>query len=286
MESFDAVAVGMRGAAFVGALQATGLSLFIAAHRSALAGSMPSLMALARLLIPAGFVLVIGHQVVEASRLAGEWSGLVDIDIQRGNWHRSPGVSALVCGAGLALEYAGCRLQGALGRILMVLGALGVVVSFALTGHTTHSPVSPLIGCLLVLHVAIVGYWLGSVVALIRLARVGATESLYEASSVFSASAVWIVPAILPLGVGIACGLLPNLAALHTVYGALLATKVTGFAALLILAAVNRWRLVPALQQAPLLAKRRFRYMLHAEYLLLSAILTVTAVMTSLFSWH
>ena len=102
----------------------------------------------------------------------------------------------------------------------------------------------------------------------------------------FSASAVWIVPAIFPLGLGMAIGLLPNLAALRTVYGALLASKLTGFAILLMLAACNRWRVVPALQHDPQAATRRFRRMLQAEYLLVIAVLSVTAVMTSLYSWH
>ena len=201
----------------------------------------------------------------------------------------SPGPKTLVAlagGAGLAILYAGCCLQGVLSRTLTVLGALGVVGSFALTGHTTDSSVSPLLRLLLALHVAIVGYWLGSTVALVRLTRVSTTQSLYKASTAFSASAVWLVPAILPIGVGMAIGLLPNLAALRTVYGALLLSKVTGFAVLLALAAFNRWRVVPALEHEPLGSTRRFRQMLQAEYLLIVAVLSVTAVMTSLYSWH
>jgi putative copper resistance protein D len=286
MESFDAVAIGMRGAAFVGALQATGLSLFIAAHRTALAENASPLVSLAGSMTLAGLALVLGHQVVEAARLAGDWSGLVDFDIQWGNWHRSPGVSALAGGAGLAVVYAGCCLEGVLSQTLTVLGALGVVGSFALTGHTTDSSVSPLVRLLLALHVAIVGYWLGSIVALVRLTRVATTESLYKASTAFSASAIWLVPAILPIGVGMAIGLLPDLAALRTVYGALLVSKVTGFTVLLALAAFNRWRVVPALEREPLVATRRFRHMLHAEYLLMVGVLSVTAVMTSFYSWH
>ena len=94
------------------------------------------------------------------------------------------------------------------------------------------------------------------------------------------------MPVILPLGVGVAVGLLPNLAALRTVYGGFLAAKVTGFVVLLALAAANRWRMVPALQREPLEATQRFRHMLHAEYLLLISVVSVTAVMTSLYSWH
>ena len=211
---------------------------------------------------------------------------MMDVGVQRGNWRRSPGVAALVAAAGLAIEYAGLRLKNAPGRTLSVLGAIAVTASFALTGHTTDGAVWPPVRLLLALHVTIVAYWLGSVVALTRLTQVATTPALYRISTAFSVSAVWIVPVILPLGVGVAVGLLPNLAALRTVYGGFLAAKVTGFVVLLALAAANRWRMVPALQREPLEATQRFRRMLHAEYLLLIGVVSVTAVMTSLYSWH
>jgi putative copper export protein len=286
MASFDAAAVAMRAAAFVAVLQAAGLALFIAVHRTTLADTAAPLVSLARTLTLAGLAVVWGHQVIEGARFAGDWSGMVDLDVQRGNWHRSPGVSALVAGAGLAIVYAGFRLRNLSGRILTVLGALGVVASFALTGHTTDAAVWPPIRLLLALHVTIVAYWLGSVVALMSLTRVATTPTLKIISMAFSESAIWIVPLILPIGIGVAVGLLPNVAALRTVYGAFLAAKVTGFVVLLALAASNRWRVVPALGREPLVATRRFRHMLQAEYLLLIGVLSVTAVMTSLFSWH
>jgi putative copper export protein len=286
MESFDAVTVAMRAAVFIAALQAAGLALFIAAHRTVLADHVTSLVALARTLTLVGLALVLGHQALEATRLAGDWSGMLAMDIQAGNWHRSAGVSALVAAAGLAIEYVGWRLNGTLGRELAVIGALAAVASFALTGHTTAATASPLLRVMLVLHVGIVAYWLGTIVALLRLTRVATSQSLWTVGTAFSASAVWIVPAILPLGLAMIIGLLPNLAALQSVYGALLAAKFTGFSILLILAAWNRWRMVPALLLEPLAATRGFRRTLHAEYLLVSAVLSVTAVMTSLFSWH
>jgi hypothetical protein len=43
---------------------------------------------------------------------------------------------------------------------------------------------------------------------------------------------------------------------------------------------------VPALEREPSAATRLFRRMLQAEYLLLSAVISVTVVMTSLYSWH
>ncbi len=286
MASFDTVAVAMRAAEFVAMLQAAGLAFFMAVQRGPLAGNATALVSLTRRLTLIALVLVLGHQVIEAARIAGDWSAVLDFEVQRGNWQRSPGVSALVAGTGLAIEYAGLHRNTVAGRTLVALGALGVVASFALTGHTTGGAVWSPIRLLLALHVTIVSYWLGSVLALLRLTRVARTAALATISTAFSASAVWIVPLILPLGVGVALGLLPNFAALRTVYGAFLASKFGGFVLLLALAAWNRWRAVPALGREPLVAAGRFRRALQAEYLLLIGVLSITAVMTSLYSWH
>ena len=286
IESFDAVAVGIRAVAFIAALQAAGLSLFVAAHRKAMGDFPPALAKLARLMSLVAVVIVLGHQFVEAARLAGNWSGVADAEVQRLNWQQSPGIAALACAAGLIIEYTGFALQGVLGRKLALVGALVVAMSFALTGHTTGASVPPLIRLLLVLHVTIVSYWLGSIVGLLRLTREVSAPSLNQVSRAFSALAIWLVPAIFPIGVGMAIGLLPNLAALRSVYGALLAAKLTGFLLLLTLAAFNRWRAVPALLREPSLAVPWYRRALLTEYFLLASVLSVTAVMTSLFSWH
>jgi putative copper export protein len=50
------------------------------------------------------------------------------------------------------------------------------------------------------------------------------------------------------------------------------------------LAALNRWRLGPALQHGGLAAGRRFRYAVATEFALLAAVLCVTAVMTTFYS--
>jgi putative copper export protein len=78
--------------------------------------------------------------------------------------------------------------------------------------------------------------------------------------------------------------LLPKLAALHRPYGELLIAKVVGFCLLMPLAALNRWRLGPALQHGDPAAGRRFRQVVVAEFALLAAILCITAVMTTFYS--
>jgi putative copper export protein len=75
-----------------------------------------------------------------------------------------------------------------------------------------------------------------------------------------------------------------HLSALSEPYGELLIAKVIGFALLMGLAAANKWRLGPALVHGAVQSGRWFRRSAAVEYVLIAAVLTLTAVMTSFFS--
>jgi putative copper resistance protein D len=100
----------------------------------------------------------------------------------------------------------------------------------------------------------------------------------------FTAAATWLVPGILLAGIVMAVLLLPNLRALSEPYGELLIAKVIGFAVLMGFAAANKWRLGAALVHGPAPSGRWFRRSVAAEYVLIAAVLAITAVMTSFFS--
>jgi putative copper resistance protein D len=64
----------------------------------------------------------------------------------------------------------------------------------------------------------------------------------------------------------------------------LLHYKVAGFAVLMGFAALNKWRFGPALSRGDARATAAFRRSLAAEYVLIAAVLSVTAVLTSFYS--
>ena len=85
-------------------------------------------------------------------------------------------------------------------------------------------------------------------------------------------------------GVCLALFLVRTLDGLLTTYGELLLVKVAGFTALLGLAALNKWRLGPGVGRGESRACIGFRRSLAAEYLLIAAVLGVTAILTSFYS--
>jgi putative copper resistance protein D len=100
----------------------------------------------------------------------------------------------------------------------------------------------------------------------------------------FSTLAAWSVPFIGIAGVVMTWTLLPTLDVLLEPYGELLLLKLISFAALMILAALNKWRLGPAIAQGQANAVNVFRRSVMLEYVIICLVLCATATMTSLFS--
>ena len=100
----------------------------------------------------------------------------------------------------------------------------------------------------------------------------------------FSALAGWSVPLILVAGVGMALMLVPDVEVLRQPYGLILLAKLCGFSLLMLLASFNKWRLTPALAAGEPQAGSRLRRVIALEYLLIVAVLALTANLTSFYS--
>jgi putative copper export protein len=280
----DVLSVALRALSFVLLFQAAGVAIFVALFGGRLAGSRDAVRRLGQAAALAAVVSVAAHYALEAARMAGELSGMWDPTLQAMVWH-SPSRAALICRLlGLLLIALGLRVASPRSTIAAVGGAVLATGAFALTGHTSVNVHRGTLATLLMLHLLVVAFWFG---ALLPLYLASLRETPVRASDIierFTAVATWLVPVILLAGIVMAVLLLPNTSALGQPYGELLIAKVVGFAVLMGLAAANKWRLGPALLIAPLQSGRWFRRSVAAEYVLIAAVLTITAVMTSLFS--
>jgi putative copper resistance protein D len=279
----DVISVILRALSFVLLLQAAGVAIFVAIFGRRLASSRTAVRRLGQAAAIAAIVLVAAHYAMEAARMAGEMSGMWDPALQGMAWN-SPARAALICRLlGLLLIAVGLQDAGVRGTILAAGGALLATGAFALTGHTSVNAHRAALAALLMLHVLVVAFWFG---ALWPLYTASLRETPARASDLierFTAVATWLVPVILLAGIVMAVLLLPNVSALSEPYGKLLIAKVVGFAVLMGLAAANKWRLGPALVHGPV-SGLWFRRSVAAEYVLIAAVLAITAVMTSFFS--
>jgi copper resistance protein D len=280
----DVVSVILRALSFVLLFQAAGVAIFVAVFGGRLASSWQAVCRLGQAAAIAAIVSVAAHHALEAARMAGEMSGMWDPTLQRMAWN-SPAHAALICRLlGLLFIAVGLQRAGARWTIVAVGGAVLAIGAFTLTGHTSVNVHRGALAALLMLHLLVVAFWFGALwplyVATLRETPVRATDIIER----FTTVATWLVPVILFAGIVMAVLLLPNVSALSEPYGELLIAKVVGFAVLMGLAAANKWRLGPALIHGSAHSGRWFRRAVAAEYVLISAVLTITAVMTSFFS--
>jgi len=280
----DALSVTLRALSFVALFQAAGMAMFIALFGHELSrveylvrryGVISALVASA---------LVLGHYALEAARMSGDFAGISDATLQSLVLHSSSSVALTWRLSGLVLIAVGLRTRSVPGITLGVVGAALAVGAFTLTGHTAAHPQRWLLSVLLLGHLLVVAFWFG---ALVPLHFASSREPAAVAGKVidgFSRLAVWLVPGLFVAGVVLAIVLVKHLSGLATAYGQMLIVKLAGFALLMLLAALNKWRLGPAIARGEASASRAFRRSLAAEYLLIGAVLTVTAALTTFFS--
>jgi len=280
----DVLSVILRALSFILLFQAAGVALFVALFGRRLASARGAVRRLGQAAALAAIMLVAAHYALEAARMAGELSGMWDPTLQGMVWD-SPGRAALICRlAGLLLIAIGLQVASPRSTIVAVGGAVLATGAFTLTGHTSVNAHRVALATLLMLHLLILAFWFGALWPLIVASSRETPARAADLIERFTAVATWLVPVILLAGIVMAVLLLPSVSALNEPYGKLLIAKVVGFALLMGLAAANKWRLGPALVHGPAQSGRWFRRSVAAEYVLIAAVLAITAVMTSFFS--
>ncbi len=281
----DGLSIILRALGFIAIFQAAGMAIFLATFHNRLGPANAQVLRRTGLAVAfAALVLVAGHFIMEPARLGGELAAVADSGL------RDIVLSSSLAGAfawracGLLLLSIGFALSGRHAQLITLVGATLVLIAFTQTGHsTTHSPRLPL-AALLLIHVAAVAFWFGS---LLPLRRVAAQEPPATAAGIverFSRLAVGAVPLLAAAGLALAILLLGSWSHLASAYGRLVLLKLAVFCILMGLAALNRWRYGPALSSGEPRRIATFSAVVMGEYVLIAVVLAITAALTALYS--
>ena len=223
----------------------------------------------------------VANVLAKSALLAGgDASGLIDRQLIGAILATNDGASLAVRAVGL-IGVAAFAYQGGALRWIAAAGGLAVWMSFAMTGHTPERGV--FVAGLLVVHLAAVSYWLGALWPLRRLCRDPDVERVAAIMKRFGDIAAFVVGSLIAAGAIVAWSLLLAPAALvESSYGRLLLGKLAAVALLLSLAALNKWRLVPALRSEGARAQAALRRSITVEMWLAGLILAVTATLTTM----
>jgi putative copper export protein len=318
-DSPDALSVAFRAVSFTLLLNAAGVPIFIAAFGRLMPGSVPAVSKLGWKLAIGALVFVAAHHALEAARMTGEMSGVMDPVMQKMALQSRTGAAFAMRLLGLALVAIGLRratrspqragpasAASATGVSapadasplapasvpatastasgaprLALLGSLLSVTAFTLVGHTSITPHRLAAAALVILHLLVVAFWVGALWPLYLAAAKEQPSVTARVIDAFSVAAAWVVPLILLAGIGLTAVLVPSLSTFKQPYGQLLLVKVGLFAVLMAMASLNKWRFGPACAQGDTAA---FKRTVLIEYVLICLVLTVTATMTTFYS--
>lgn len=280
--SIDVTSALVRTLSFIAMFQACGAAMFIALFGSRLPQSAPSIRRLGFIAAIAGLALVAAHYALEAGRMAGSLSGVFDGNLQQLVFDSPLRSAADWRLAGLVMMAGALRREGKVAAAIALAGALCVAIAFTFVGHTADASRAAWLAIVLTLHLLAVAFWFGSLVPLILISRAESGQLASQVVASFTRMASIIVPGLFVFGLALTVALVDSWTVFGERYGLLLIGKVLGFAMLMALASLNKWRYGPAIARAP--AAARFQRVVAAEYVLICAVLLITAVMTTFFS--
>jgi copper transport protein len=217
----------------------------------------------------AAAVLGVGMQ---GAALLGDADALFSAAAWRTGLQSSFGSSACVATAGLLLV-ASTR------RWLMLAGAIAALCSLPMTGHAqiAHPAAAAMFAVLV--HGLAAAFWIGSLAGLwlsLRTQSVRAAALLRRFSPLGMAAVALLVAGAITLAV-LQLRAPSDLAT--SAYGRFILAKSSLLALLIVLALINRYRLLPALERSAAGAARRLGFSIAAELVLLFLVIVVTATL-------
>ena len=301
----DTLSVTVRALALITLFQAVGAVFFMAQFVPRLSAAQNAVRRLAMVAACCAALLTLLHHGLEAARMAGDYSGLWDAQLQQLAWGSRFALAPLAQLTGLLIlllslwllpaatpaagSTAGSTAANSRVSVRTALscasaGGVMAVCGLLLSGHTSAHAARAVLAPLLGLHLLIAAYWFGALWPLLMVIRLEAAPAAAQLAARYSTIAGYLVPLIAVAGVTMACVLTGEWTVLRRPYGELLLLKLVLFMLLMAPAAYNKWRLVPALGTAPRAAATALRRTIAAELLLIACVLAVTATLTTLYS--
>ena len=174
------------------------------------------------------------------------------------------GTTALLAFLALAAAWLSLMLRSG-ARMLALAALLAAGFALAASGHAAAAAPQWLTRPSVWLHAVAVALWVGSLWPLAVLLR-GDSASAHAALRRFTLVIPWVVMALLASGSILAIVQLARVQALWTTnYGLILSMKLAAVAALLVLAAANRWSLTRKVEADDAVARVRLRQSIAAE---------------------
>lgn len=227
-----------------------------------------------------GLVITLLMILSVAGNLGGDLASVIDMLMLQLAIESKSGVGYLTAFAGFAVMLISHNLKANANVVGLIIGSIAVLFSFTLAGHSQLGGVFTQF--LLIVHLFGIAFWLGALLPFRWICLQDNTNNLGELAHRFGVFAILYVGLLLGAGLGYAYILLGELSLiLTTSYGNLLLIKMLLVVALLSLAALNKFKLVPSLEKNHLQGVRQFQSSVKLEIILVLIILIGSSLLTT-----
>ena len=227
-----------------------------------------------------GLVITLLMILSVAGNLGGDLASVIDMLMLQLAIESKSGVGYLTAFAGFAVMLISHNLKANANVVGLIIGSIAVLFSFTLAGHSQLGGVFTQF--LLMVHLFGIAFWLGALLPFRWICLQDNTNNLGELAHRFGVFAMLYVGLLLGAGLGYAYILLGDLSLiLTTSYGNSLLIKMLLVVALLSLAALNKFKLVPSLEKNHLQGVRQFQSSVKLEIILVLIILIGSSLLTT-----
>ncbi|WP_299649122.1 copper resistance D family protein [uncultured Tateyamaria sp.] len=279
IDEWAIAAIIAKAAGYGAALLAMGGPLFLAAFPEAPTDVRRLARKIAIVAALIGLAILAVRFGIRAGRISGMGlQGAFDPMMLGFVWDSPLGTAAVWHSVGTALVFT-AMFDSIAGLVAGLVGAAMIGVSYTSVGHALGDP-RWLLASLLTLHLLAAAFWVGALAPLRHAAKdAGGAALLHRFGQIASVT----VALLILVGATFAWLMTGSLVALFTTaYGWTLLMKLIIVTGLMIIAAFNKWRLVPALARGAPSAAIHLRRSIYFEAIAVLLILMATAALASI----
>ena len=215
-----------------------------------------------------------------AGNLGGDLTSVIDLSLLQLAIESKSGVGYSTAFTGFAVMLIAHSLSGNAKRFGLMIGSVAILFSATMSGHSQLGGV--LTQSLLMVHLFGIAFWLGALLPFRWICMQPDTNNLGALAHRFGVLAMGYVGLLLSAGLGYTYLLLGDVSLIFTTrYGNVLLIKIALAGALLSLAALNKFKLVPSLEITSPQAVRRFQSSVKFEIALVIVILITSSLLTT-----
>ena len=227
-----------------------------------------------------GLVITLLMILSVAGNLGGDLASVIDMLMLQLAIESKSGVGYLTAFSGFAIMVMAHNMKTKAKTVGLFFGSIVVMFSFSMAGHSQLGGV--ITQALLMVHLFGITFWLGSLLPFRWICLQDDTTNLSGLAHQFGILAMGYVGLLLSAGFFYAYMLIGELSLIFTTsYGNLLLIKIILVCALLFLAALNKFKLVPSLEKSPLLGVKKFKSSVQLEIVLAFIIVFASSLLTT-----